>query len=247
MTSAVKDTGFRTHGKSKDSRDDLPQVVVGMAVTRDGIPVRVWSWPGSTADTDLIRQVRGDIRQWTLSRVVWVADRGFTSQKNRRALMQGGGGYIIGEKLRSGSAEVKAALSRQGRYATVKDNMQVKEVSIGTDDRFVLCFNPAQAERDAIDPREARRAARRSHRGHRQAFRDRTRPDRGHPVGQAGTQALPAHHARRAAAHRQAEDQDRGEPGRQVPAALLRPAACRPRTSPSGTSSCWKSSAAGAT
>ena len=148
--SAVKDTGFRTRGKSKDSRDDLPQVVVGMAVTRDGIPVRVWSWPGSTADTDLIRQVRGDLRQWTLSRVVWVADRGFTSQENRRALMQGGGGYIIGEKLRSGSAEVKAALSRQGRYATVKDNMQVKEVSIGTDDRFVLCFNPARAERDAI-------------------------------------------------------------------------------------------------
>ena len=146
---AVKDTGFRTHGKSKDSRDDLPQVVVGMAVTRDGIPVRVWSWPGSTTDTDLIRQVRRDIREWTLSRVVWVADRGFTSQKNRRALMQGGGGYIIGEKLRSGSAEVKAALSRQGRYATVRDNMQVKEVSIDSDDRFVLCFNPAQAGRDA--------------------------------------------------------------------------------------------------
>ena len=32
------ETGFRTHGKSKDSRDDLPQVIVGMAVTRDGIP-----------------------------------------------------------------------------------------------------------------------------------------------------------------------------------------------------------------
>ena len=156
-------------------------------------------------------------------RVVWVADRGFTSQKNRRALMRGGGGYIIGEKLRSGSAEVKAALSRQGRYATVKDNMQVKEVSIGTDDRFVLCFNPAQAERDAAHPREARRAARRSHRRHRHAHRGRARPDRRHPVGQAGAQAVPAHDARRAAAHRQAEDQDRGEPGRQVPAALLGP------------------------
>ena len=121
-----------------------------MAVTRDGIPVRVWSWPGSTTDTDLIRQVRDDIREWTLSRVIWVADRGFTSRKNRRALMRGGGGYIIGEKLRSGSAEVRAALSRQGRYAAVRDNMQVKEVNIGTDDRFVLCYNPAQAERDAI-------------------------------------------------------------------------------------------------
>ncbi|MFD0508045.1 IS1634 family transposase [Streptomyces chiangmaiensis] len=141
--------GFRAYGKSKDSRDDRPQVVVGMAVTRDGIPVRVWSWPGNTGDSDLIRQVKKDLREWSLSRVVWVADRGFTSAANRRALMQGGGGYIIGEKLRSGSAEVKAALARPGRYATVRDNMQVKEVNIGTDGRFVICFNPDQATRDA--------------------------------------------------------------------------------------------------
>jgi len=146
---AVKEAGFRAYGKSRDSRDDLPQVVVGMAVTRDGIPVRVWSWPGSTADSDLIRQVRDDMRAWSLSRIVWVAGRGFSSKENRRALMRGAGGYIIGEKLRSGSADVRAALSRQGRYATVKDNLQVKEVNIGSDDRFVLCYNPAQAERDA--------------------------------------------------------------------------------------------------
>jgi hypothetical protein len=147
---AVKNIGFRTHGKSKDSRDDLPQVVVGMAVTRDGIPVRVWSWPGNTADSDLIRQVKDDMRAWSLSRIIWVADRGFSSQRNRRALMAGAGGYIIGEKLRSGSPEVKAALSRQGRYADVADNMQVKEVKLADfPDRFVLCYNPAQAARDA--------------------------------------------------------------------------------------------------
>jgi len=144
------EAGFRAHGKSKDSRDDLPQVIVGMAVTRDGIPVRVWSWPGNTADSGLIRQVKKDLREWTLSKVIWVADRGFTSAENRRFLMQGGGGYIIGEKLRSGSAEAKAALSRQGRYKTVRDNLQVKEVRLGDDsDRFIICFNPDQAERDA--------------------------------------------------------------------------------------------------
>ena len=144
------EAGFRTHGKSKDSRDDLPQVIVGMAVTRDGIPVRVWSWPGNTADSGLIRQVKQDLRQWVLSKVIWVADRGFTSEENRRVLMHGGGGYIIGEKLRSGSPDVKAAMSRQGRYKTVRDNLQVKEVRLGDDtDRFVICFNPDQAERDA--------------------------------------------------------------------------------------------------
>ena len=41
--------GFRSWGNSKDHRDDLPQIVIGMAVTRDGIPVRVWCWPGNTA------------------------------------------------------------------------------------------------------------------------------------------------------------------------------------------------------
>jgi transposase len=110
---------------------------------------RIGSWPGSSTDTNLIRQVKDDLREWSLSRVVWVADRGFTSAANRRALMQGGGGYIIGEKLRSGSTEAKQALSRPGRYQVVRDNLQVKEVNIDSDDRFVICFNPEQAERDA--------------------------------------------------------------------------------------------------
>jgi hypothetical protein len=142
-------TWFRTWGKSKDHRDDLPQVVIGMAVTRDGIPVRVWCWPGDTSDSKLIRQVKDDMRDWCLSKVTWVADRGFTSAENRRYLRKGGGSYIIGEKLRSGSAEAAAALSRQGRYKDVAGNLKVKEVRIAEDERFVICFNPEAAERDA--------------------------------------------------------------------------------------------------
>jgi len=83
--------------------------VTGLAVTREGIPVRVWCWPGSTAGSALIRQVKTDMRDWSLGRVIWVADRGFTSRANRKFLQQGGGAYITGEKLRSGSAEARAA------------------------------------------------------------------------------------------------------------------------------------------
>jgi hypothetical protein len=144
-----KPAGFRAYGKSKDHRDDLPQVVIGMAVTRDGIPVRIWCWPGNTNDSALIRQVKDDMRDWTLSRIVWVADRGFTSAKNRRYLRSGDHHYIIGEKLRSGSAEAAAALSRQGRYQDVAANLRVKEVRIAEDERFLICFNPDGAERDA--------------------------------------------------------------------------------------------------
>ncbi|MCX4428885.1 hypothetical protein OG991_57675 [Streptomyces mirabilis] len=74
-------------------REDLP--------SRSGPAPRkgngIGSWPGNTGDQALIRQVRDDLREWTLSKIVWVADRGFTSAANRRALMRGGGGYIIGD------------------------------------------------------------------------------------------------------------------------------------------------------
>jgi hypothetical protein len=141
--------GFRTYGKSKDHRDDLPQIVIGMAVTRSGIPVRVWCWPGNTTDSALVRQVKDDLRDWTLARVIWVADRGFASAENRRYLRKGDHHYIIGEKLRSGSAEATAALSRQGRYQQVAGNLRVKEVRISDAERFVICHNPQAADRDA--------------------------------------------------------------------------------------------------
>jgi Transposase DDE domain len=145
-----KAAGFRTHGKSKGSRDDLPQIVIGLAVTRDGIPARCWCWPGSTSDSALIRQVKDDMRDWTLSRIVWVADRGFSSARNRRFLQRGAGNYIIGEKLRSESPLVKAALSRQGRYQAVAGNLQIKEVRLpDAPDRLVICYNPEAAARDA--------------------------------------------------------------------------------------------------
>jgi transposase len=146
---SVVTTGFRTYGKSKDHRDDLPQIVVGLAVTREGIPVRVWSWPGNTADSALIRQVKADLREWTLSRVIWVADRGFTSAENRRFLRRGDDHYIMGEKLRSASKEAQAALARPGRYKEVAGNLKVKEVRISDEERFVVCANPEAAERDA--------------------------------------------------------------------------------------------------
>src|SRR6266545_3951263 len=145
----VTTAGFRSYGHSKDHRDDLPQIVVGMAVTRTGIPVRVWCWPGNTTDSALIRQVKADLRDWTLARVIWVADRGFASAENRRYLRKGDHHYIIGERLRSGSAEATAALQRQGRYQQVADNLRVKEVRVSDHERFVICYNPEQAERDA--------------------------------------------------------------------------------------------------
>jgi hypothetical protein len=152
--------GTRNFGHSKDFRTDLPQVVIAMAVTRDGVPVRCWTFPGNTADTAIIRTVKDDLAGWNLSRMVWVADRGFASAANRAYLRRGGGHYIHAEKLRNTNSEAAAALARPGRYRTVAGNLRVKEVAVAPggngdgDDgartqRFVVCHNPEQADRDA--------------------------------------------------------------------------------------------------
>lgn len=148
----VIEAGLRRLGHSKDHRPDLPQAVIGLAVTREGIPVRVWVWPGNTNDQTVVDEVKADLTGWQLGRAVYVMDTGFNSKDNLRTLRSTGGHYIAGCKLRSGMQETQIALSRQGRYQTIKENLRVKDVIVGEGDtatRYVVCHNPAEADLQA--------------------------------------------------------------------------------------------------
>ncbi len=136
---------------SKDHRPDLPQVVLGMAVTAEGIPIRCWTFPGTTSDQAIMKTIKDDLSGWMLNRVVWVADSGFNSANNRAYLEHGGGHYVVAERVRGGSREAKAALARAGRYHAVAGNLEVKEVRLGDgarSQRFCVCHNPEVAARD---------------------------------------------------------------------------------------------------
>src|SRR5262249_22104150 len=155
-TEETGEDAFRLYGHSKDHRPDLPQIIIGLAVTKEGLPVRVWCWPGSTSAQTTLPAVKDDIRDWRLGRVIPAVDRGFSSADNLAYLRRGGGHFIAGMRMRDGNPLVEQVLSRQGRYQQVKDNLRVKEVSIEeTDVRFVICHNPEQAEPDAAQRDEA--------------------------------------------------------------------------------------------
>ena len=143
------DGGFRRFGHSKDHRGDLPQIVIGLAVTKEGIPVRCWCWPGNSNDQAVLAEVRDDLRDWKLGRVITVVDRGLSCADNLAYLRRAGGHYIAGMRMRDGNPLVEQVLSRQGRYQHVRDNLRVKEVRLeGQDVRYVICHNPDQAQRD---------------------------------------------------------------------------------------------------
>lgn len=140
----------RKRGKAKNGRGDVPQVVVGLAVTRDGLPVRSWVFPGNTMDATTVAQVKQDLQGWRLGRCVFVGDAGMNSEENRRQLALGGGRYILAAKMRAGDEVTKEVLTRAGRYREVAGNLRVKEVVVGSGERrrrYVVCHNPAEETR----------------------------------------------------------------------------------------------------
>lgn len=151
MDDEPEEDSIKQRGYSKDHRPDLLQVVIGFAVTRDGIPVRCWVWLGNTSDMCVIPQVKQDLIGWRLGRVITVVDRGFNSETNLRELQKTGGHYIASEKMSSGKQTVEDALARPGRFKTVRDNLEVKEVVVGDGEartRYVLVRNLDEARRD---------------------------------------------------------------------------------------------------
>src|SRR5574340_162959 len=138
----------RKRGHAKNGRGDVPQIVVGLAVTRDGFPVRHWVFPGNTVDVTTVAQVKADLKGWQLTRCLFVGDAGMVSQANFQALAQGGGKYLMAMPMRRGDEVTESVLSRPGRYRKVAENLEVKEVIVGDGERrrrYAVCFNPQEA------------------------------------------------------------------------------------------------------
>lgn len=139
----------RMFGRSKEGTW-TPQVVVALAVTRDGLPVRSWVLPGNTTDVATVKQVKKDLRGWNLSRAMFVADAGMNSEDNRSELARACGKYILACRMSSVSEIKKKVLTRRGPYTEIKANLHCKEVVVGDGERrrrYVLCYNPGEAER----------------------------------------------------------------------------------------------------
>ena len=150
------------HGKSKDHRPDLKQMVVGLVLDLHGWPLCCELWPGNTADvTTLLPVVRRLRERFRVRRVCIVADRGMISAETITALesKELDCDYILGARMRSVKEVRERVLSDRSDYQeitperkTAKDPspLKVKAVDIGPR-RYVVCLNEEQRRKDAAD------------------------------------------------------------------------------------------------
>jgi transposase len=140
---------LRRFGHSKEGTW-TPQVVVALAVTTEGLPVKSWVLPGNTADVSTVERVRSDLRGWNLNRAIFVADSAINSKNNREELARACGKYLLATRMASISEVKHEVLGKRGRYHVIRDNLHAKEVIIGDGERrrrYILCYNPKEAER----------------------------------------------------------------------------------------------------
>ena len=70
------------YAKSKDHRSDCKQMVLGMVIDGDGLPVCSEMWPGNTTDVTTLDQVAARLQsRFAVGRVCLVADAGMISKK----------------------------------------------------------------------------------------------------------------------------------------------------------------------
>lgn len=149
-------------GFSKDHHPDLRQMIVGVVLDENGMPLCCEMWPGNTADVKTLVPVIERIRtRFQVSRFSMVADRGMISRDTLTVLEKPESKvpYILGTRMRNVKEIKEEVLSRAGRYREVypegkssKDPspLRVKEVRVG-ENRYIVCVNSRQARKDAAD------------------------------------------------------------------------------------------------
>ncbi|MBM4289446.1 MAG: IS1634 family transposase, partial [Deltaproteobacteria bacterium] len=92
---------LRNYGYDRD-RSGCPQVVLGLVMTKDGIPLCHQVFSGETPDKATFQEVIGDVKaRFPVQRCVVVGDRGLLSQDNLAALSEAELDYIVARPLRN--------------------------------------------------------------------------------------------------------------------------------------------------
>ena len=144
-------------GYSKDAKFKECQVLLALAVTEAGLPVRYTVLPGATFEGhSLIPVVEAWQKDHDVQDVVIVADRGMLSEDNLKALEGADLSYIVGARLKSLPQDTQTRVLDETRYETLEetDGLRVLDMPHGSR-RLVVSYAPTRAEKDRRDRDQA--------------------------------------------------------------------------------------------
>ena len=143
-----KAEGILDYGFSKEKRYDLKQVIVGILMTKEGMPIGHEVYPGNTNDVNAFKEMIKAINlRFKIRRVIIVCDRGMITEKNIRTLELDGYEYIVGMRMRQMNREDAEKILSKTNMASINKELKGKEVHFKKR-RLVVCFNKEEAQKD---------------------------------------------------------------------------------------------------
>lgn len=160
---SVKQDVLKNFGFSKDNRVNTVQVVLGLLIDKNGIPVYYDLFPGNTSDFKTLEPVLIKLKKnFNVKKMILVADRGLNSKRNLAILRKLGYEYIMAYKIRTATKKVKEMIIDKSSYKKLNNDISFKETtltqSINLDkikheftDRFILTYSIKRAKKDRQD------------------------------------------------------------------------------------------------
>ena len=137
------------YGFSKARRGDLKQVVVGVLMSKQGIPLGHEVFSGNTNDVTCFRKIIDKVsRRFKIGKIILVGDRGLISKKNISYLEENGYEYILGFRMRTIKKEERSRILEKADLEKIKETLHWKEVKYNGQ-RLLVCYNPERAPLDA--------------------------------------------------------------------------------------------------
>ena len=136
------------YGYSKEKRFDLKQVIVGILMTKEGLPIGHEVYPGNTNDIKAFKEMTRAVKtRFKIRRVIIVCDRGMVSEDNIQTLKLDGYEYVVGMRMRQLKEEDAKKILSIKDMASVTEGLKGKEVHF-KDRRLIVCFNEEESLKD---------------------------------------------------------------------------------------------------
>lgn len=160
---SVEQDALKRFGFSKDNKVNNVQVVLGLLIDKNAIPVYYDLFPGNTSDFRTLEPILEKLKKdFNVKRMILTADRGLNSKRNLAILRNKGYDYIMAYKIRTATKEIKEMVIDNSTYTRLNNDLSFKETTLSQSvkldgvkeeftDRFILTYSFKRAKKDYQD------------------------------------------------------------------------------------------------
>ncbi|HRR39584.1 MAG TPA: IS1634 family transposase [Candidatus Paceibacterota bacterium] len=145
---SVRESLLKRFGYSKKNKSDCVQVVMGLVISRDNIPLYYELFPGNTYEGSTVKGiVEAMKRKFEIEKVIFVGDKGLLGKGVLAEIEKLGLEYIVSAKISQSAKKDKKEIFTQEGMREIGEGVKIKEIKINGR-RMIVGYSEERKKRD---------------------------------------------------------------------------------------------------